>query len=256
MAFPDINTLRAYVNTYIIPNGLNLITGDEANQSFNGTIDFIIKTMPNYNKAKIVSLGGVVVLDPLKPIAIITAPVTSVQWVDDFMNEYYIVNATNGPVALAGGFVYIDAFQTNQTTIPANTAIHIAKADNNSWFLVNNEGGTGGGGVPPVTGHAGEVLSNNGTVTSWKNTHITITSANFQADGVTYLNPDIGTLFHVTVYSPDVPNTLYPSPYRTPAEWQYVTSPNGIKMLVPWFNANTNPNLILELFFKGINTSD
>lgn len=256
MAFPDIATLRTYVNTFIVPNGLNLITGQEANDSFNGVIDFIIKTMPNYNKAQIFSTGGVVVINPLKPVAIITAPVTSVQWIDDFMNEYYIVNATNGSVALAGGFNYIDAFATTQTTIPANTAIHIAKADNNSWFLVNNEGGTGGGGVPPVTGHAGQVLSNNGTVTTWKDTHITIGSSDFQVDGVTYLNADIGTLFKVSVYSPDVPNFLYPAARKTPAEWQYVTAPNGIKILVPWFNAHTNPNLILELFFKGINTSD
>lgn len=75
--------------------------------------------------------------------------------------------------------------------------------------------------------------------------NISIQSANFQPDGVTYKNvllvPD-----NVSVFWNDIPRFIY----QDQGEWQYVTG--GIKILIPGFNANT-ANYHLELFIKQLN---
>jgi hypothetical protein len=248
MSFPNITALRTYVNTYINTNGVNAITGNEDNTALNGIIDYILNSMVNNGFVHIVSTGGIVVLPA--PMTLFTSVLpTSIQWVDNFQNEYYIINGLGVNIPLANGFAYIDAFGTSQTVIPSRTAIHIAKAVNASWIQVNNVGNGGSAGLPPETGHAGQFLTNNGTTASWSDPHISLTSASFQPDGVTYLNSDIGVNYHVSVFWSDLPNFLYESN----GDWQYVSG--GIKILIVGFNANTNPNYHLELFFKGINTA-
>jgi hypothetical protein len=249
MSFPNITALRTYVNNYIIPNGINEITGLEDNTALNGIIDYILNSMVNNGFVHIVSTGGIVVLPA--PITLFTSVLpTSIQWNPNFQNEYYIVNGLGVNIPLTAGYSYIDAFGTSQTVIPARTAIHIAQATNGSWIQINNVGNGGSAGLPPETGHNGQFLTNNGTTASWADTHLTLKAVNFQPDGVTYLNPDIGVNYHVSVFAPDIPNFIY----AENGQWQYVTGPNGIKLLVPGLNANTNPNMIIELFFKGINT--
>jgi hypothetical protein len=247
MSFSNITALRNYVNTYINTNGVNSITGNEDNTALNGVIDYILNSMVNNGFVHIVSTGGVVVLPA--PMTLITSVLpTSIQWNINFQNEYYIINGLGVNIPLAAGYSYTDSFGTIQNVIPARTAIHIAQAINGSWIQVNNVGNGGSAGLPPETGNNGRFLTNNGTTANWADPHITITSADFQSDGVTYLNSDIGVNYHVSIYSPDIPNFIYVSK----GDWQYVSG--GFKILLPWFNANTNPNLILELFFKGINT--
>jgi hypothetical protein len=142
--FTSITALRNYINANIIPNGQNKINGDENNNALNGLVDFIILSMVNGSKANIVSTGGVILLS--KPVTIITSVTpTSIQWGNDFQNEYYIVNTLGVPITIASGFYYIDQTGTTQTSIPAKTAVHIAEGLNGSWFQINNAGGTGGG---------------------------------------------------------------------------------------------------------------
>lgn len=249
MSFPNITALRTYVNQYIIPNGANEITGLEDNTALNGIIDWILNSMVNAKFVAIESIpGGVIVLPA--PMTLFTALPTSIQWNTDFQNEYYIINGLGVSIPLTAGYSYVDAFGTVNNSIPARTAVHIAQMINGTWLQVNNIGGSGGGSLPPMTSNNGLFLTNNGTTASWDNTHITLTASNFQPDGVTYLNPNIGVNYHVSVFAPDIPNFIYVSN----GGWQYVTGPNGIKLTTPGLNANTNPNMIIELFFKGINT--
>lgn len=147
--FTSITALRNYINANIIPNAQNKINGDENNNALNGLVDFIITSMVNGSKANILSTGGVIVL--AKPVSIITSVTpTSVQWNNDFQNEYYVVNTLGVVVPLAAGFYYIDQTGTTKTSIPAKTSIHIAQATNGSWFQINNAGGAGGGGTSIV----------------------------------------------------------------------------------------------------------
>ena len=248
--FTTIAQLFSYLNSLVIPNGANEITGAEVNNVLNGLGNFIINYTMNANLAGISSSTGVVSLS--KPITVFTAIPTSIQWPDTVQNEYYITNATGSNIPLTGGYSYTDQYGTAQTVVPSRTSIHIAKATSGTWYQVNNLGGSGSSSLPPVTGHAGQALVTDGNSTFWSSLNISLTSASFQADGRTYLNATLGPTadFLVSVFWSDLPNFLYISN----GDWQYVTSPsNGIKILNPAFNANTNPNLHVELFLKGIN---
>lgn len=74
--------------------------------------------------------------------------------------------------------------------------------------------------------------------------HISITNADFEADGVTYKNvllvPD-----NVSVFWSDLPNYIY----QDAGQWQYVSG--GIKILIPGFNANEN-SYHIELDIKQL----
>lgn len=143
--FPNIQALFNYMNTEWITNGQELITGVTGNNVVNALANFIIKYTLNSPTISIVSSGGNVVLPTPMTMFIQTTP-SAVSWVDDVQNEYYIVNATPSVINLLSGFVYYDAFLNPQTTIPANSAIHIAKAANSNWVRVNNLGNGGGSG--------------------------------------------------------------------------------------------------------------
>lgn len=249
--FPNITALRTFVNTYITPNGVNAITGTEDNSAMNGFIDFILKSMVNYSFVNIISSGGIVVLPA--PMNIITVLPTSVQWNDNFQNEYYIVNALGVNIPLAATYSYVDAYGTTQIVIPARTAIHIAKATNGTWIQMNNVGGGSSGGLPPQTGHQGEFLSTDGATALWGDMQISITSADFESDGVTYIGDGrIGITNKVSIFWSDLPNYIYESN----GDWQYRSFGvlPGVRILNPAFNANTNPNYHLELSLKGINS--
>lgn len=75
------------------------------------------------------------------------------------------------------------------------------------------------------------------------NLHISITQNDFESDGVTYLNPLIED-DNVSIFVSQLPNFLY----KEDGAWEYVSG--GFRMLVPWFDANSN-NYNLELFFKN-----
>lgn len=62
---------------------------------------------------------------------------------------------------------------------------------------------------------------------------ISITSSDFQSDGVTYLNPHLVS-DNTSIFLSDIPGYIY----RTNSQWQYVSG--GIKILIPGFNANLN----------------
>ncbi len=245
--FANITDLRAYVNLFIKQNGANQITGDEDNTAMNGMIDYIINSVVNNKFVQIISGGGAVVVSA--PMSLIngSTPAT-ISWNDTFTNEYYIVNGLGVDIPLLSGKSYIDAYGTAQTIIPARTVIHIAKATNGSWIQVNNTGNGGSSGLPPEIGHAGQFLTTNGTTANWDDPHISLTSADFEPDGVTYLNPRMNVTNKVSIFWTDIPNFIYESN----GDWQYVFG--GIKILLPQFNAHTNPNLKLELFFKGLTT--
>ena len=248
--YSSIQDLINDINTRFIPNGMELITGDIGNSQLNGLAQFIVKYTLNSGLAGISSSTGIVPLS--KPITVFTVMPMSISWPDNLQNEYYIVNATGNNIQLTNGYSYVDVYAESQTIIPARSTIHIAKATNGSWIQVNNLGG-GGGSLPPQTNHEGEFLTTNGESASWFSPCLFITSADFEADGVTYLNPDIVNNKYLLFWN-DISRFIYNQEQNpSQVEWEYVSG-GGIKIIMPGFDANTN-NYFLCLFLKGLNSA-
>ncbi len=143
VTFATINDLITYVNNYIKENHMEEITGPIHNNVENGIIDYVKKATYNFFKADIVSSGGDVVLDRNITVIMGVTP-TSLFWGDNFSNEWTVVNMT-GEVVF-DGLVYYDPSGNAIDRIPANTILHIGKADNDLWVQLDGGNGGGGGG--------------------------------------------------------------------------------------------------------------
>ena len=186
-----------------------------------------------------------------RPITVFTGTVPdSIQWPDNLQNEYYIINATGFDIQLATGFSYIDPYLTIQTIVPARTTIHIAKAQNLSWLQVNNA--VGEGTLPPQTGHEGEFLMTNGNSAKWFSPCLYVSSDDFEADGVTYLNPNL-TESKFLLFWNEVPRFLYDQEQNPgQIEWHYKNE-GGFEIVIPGFDANIN-DVHIYLFLKALNS--
>jgi hypothetical protein len=245
--YSTIQQLINDINARFVTNGMELITGDIGNSQLNGLANFIVEYTLNSGLAGISSSTGVIPLS--KPITVFTVVPSSINWPDNIQNEYYIVNATASNIPLTAGYAYIDQYATSQTSVPARSSLHIAKATNGSWIQVNNT--TTGSILPPQTGHSGEFLTTNGTSASWFSPCLFLTSDNFESDGVTYINTDLVANKFLLFWN-DVPRFIYDSEWNSSQiEWEYQAG-GGFKILIPGFDANTN-NYYLCLFLKGMN---
>jgi hypothetical protein len=153
--FPNFSALFTYINNNWVTNGSDEITAVIGNDVVNGLLTFIQQSPINYAKAQIISSGGIVIT--AKPVSVImTLTPTSLAWVDNIYNQQIIINTTGGVIELANGFSYYDNTLTNQTSIPANTALTIVKATNNQWIQSNIGGSGGGSDKLPIAGVVGE----------------------------------------------------------------------------------------------------
>lgn len=87
------------------------------------------------------------------------------------------------------------------------------------------------------------VLSTTGGGTASGTLLYSITSSNFEADGITYLNPLLTS--DTSIFWNDVNRYIY----LADSEWSYVTG--GIRILIPGFNANLVA-YNLEVFKKNV----
>lgn len=140
--FTTIGQLIAYINQFIIPNGVGEITGEEHNNVENALANFIVQYTLNSTLGTIISGGGVIALST--PINIFTGVPSSVNWGNNVQYEYYIINATDTPIPITSGFFYTDAAQTILNSFPARTVVHLSKMSNGTWIQTNNIGGSGG----------------------------------------------------------------------------------------------------------------
>lgn len=159
MPYPTVifNTIAQwenYVNTQIITNGNEEITGEIGNNAYNGAVKFVKQSPLNWSKAAIYSSGGVISLaDNFLGVAIFsgTTP-TSLTWGDNFYNEYVLINMTSDAIALSGSLVYYNLYGQAIDEISPNTAVNIFKASNDLWVAGSNPGGgTGSAQKQPQT---------------------------------------------------------------------------------------------------------
>lgn len=169
--FPNFSALLTYINNNWITNGSDEITAVIGNDVVNGLLTFIQQSPINYAKAQIISGGGIVITAKPVAVIIILTP-TSLAWVDNIYNQQIIINTTSGIIELANGFSYYDNTLTNQTSIPANTALTIVKATNSQW-IQSNIGGSGGGSTKlPINGSVGDAGLPQDGETTYTNTRI------------------------------------------------------------------------------------
>ena len=250
-SFSTIQELIAYINTTIVPNSSQEIDAIEHNNVENGLASFIVQYTLNSGLVQISTSAGVKILS--SPITVFTTVPSSVQWPDNIQNEYYVINATGFNIPIAGGFSYIDAFQTVQTVFPPRLAIHMAKATNGQWIQVNNIGSGGTGTLPPQTNHGGQVLLTNGASPFWGDNVLQIGPSDPNwVDATTWVNGHaVNNLSfssaHFVLFWNEFSRFLLQN--VSPAEWQYV--PNGFQVLTPGFDKSF-ANVFL--FFKGENS--
>lgn len=249
---PTLAQLINYINTYINTNGINSITGAENNYALVNLANTILNYSVNGSLAGISSSTGVVPLS--KPITLFSVAPTSVNWPDNVQFEYYIINATGVNIPITAGYSFVDQYGTTQTVIPARTSIHIAKTTNAQWVQVNNLGSGGGSGnLPPLTGHTGQSLFNNGTTAFWSDGILFIpagdanwVNATTWVNGHSYTNPYFSSSKFLVFWN-DLSRFLLQT--TSPVEWQYVT--NGFQTLIGGFDS-ASANVFL--FFKGVNS--
>jgi hypothetical protein len=245
--FTTIQQLISYVNSLIITNGTNAITGEQLNNVLNGLTSFIQSYTINNGLAGISSSTGVIPLS--KPVTIFIVAPDSFNWADNVQQEYYIVNATGVPIATSGGYSFTDSFGTVQTSIAPRDAVHIAKATNGSWIRINNVSGSASGGLPPMTGNSGRGLFTNGTTAFWADNVLQIEAGDANwVDATTWVNGHSYSLVlpspHFALFWNETNRFLLQN--VAPPEWQYGT--DGFKVLTQGFDsANSN----VFLFFKG-----
>lgn len=242
--FHNITDLRAYINQYIIPNGIREIDGAEVNNALNSLCDFIVEYANNGVLANIQSGSGAYTVTA--PVTIFTGTPASVTVPGNLQNQYFFVNATGLDIPFNTSFSYFDVYEDEKFSIPFRQVIQVAKAVNGNWLQINNlSGGGSGADLPPQTGNGGKFLSTNGTSAFWGPTNISITSSDFtNATDCPISNVQFNSL---SVYWSDAANFIY----EDANQWEYLPGNTGIKILVPGFDANAN-NYHFEIFLKPL----
>lgn len=142
--FPNIDALETYVDTYIVANGIEAITGPINNDALNGCIEFIRQSPLNYAKAQIINSAGSVNVGGVPVNVFITNTPSFLTWTDNIYHEYIFINQTASPIQLSGSLVYYNLSGVAIDYIPANSSVNILKASNDLWVQANNTGGGGG----------------------------------------------------------------------------------------------------------------
>ena len=146
--------LRDYIDQFIVPNHNNEITGEQHNNVENGLLDLILATPQNYNRATVTSSAGLFTATCNQSILIFNSGATgAIQLIDNRWNEWIIVNGSGATKQFTGDIAtYKTINGTTRNYINNGDIIHLAKGNDNIWYRVNNEKGSGGGTVyPPIT---------------------------------------------------------------------------------------------------------
>jgi hypothetical protein len=146
MTFTTIAQWENYLNTNIVTNGAEEITGLIGNNAYNGAVTFIKQSPLNWSKADIYSLGGDIDLQNifLGVAVFITTTPDSLSFGDNFYNQYVFINMTAASIPLGTPSGYVTASGTTINVIPANSVVILMKAENDIWIQINSSSGGGG----------------------------------------------------------------------------------------------------------------
>lgn len=149
ITFATFADLENYINTYIIPNAIELIQGDEHNAVENGLLVFIEQSPLNWQTARIESSGGV--LSAIRPVTVfMTTTPSSFTWSDNIYHEYRFINTTAGDIHTVATYYDINLQAVN--VIPAKSIVNISKASNNLWIVSSVPSSGSSAALPPYVG--------------------------------------------------------------------------------------------------------
>lgn len=138
ITFTTIPDWENYLNTEIITNGIESITGLIGNNAYNGAVTFIKKSPLNWAKISIYSSAGAIPLDDnFLGTALFLVTPSSLTFGDNFYNEYVLINMTDNDIPLGNNQVYYNLNSQPIDIIPARTAVTIMKAQNDLWVAVD-----------------------------------------------------------------------------------------------------------------------
>lgn len=147
--FATFAELETYINTFIIPNAMELIQGDEHNAVENGLLTFIEQSPLNWQKARIQSTGGVI--SASRPVTIFTTVVpSSLSWSDNIYNQYVFINATAGDIPTTTTYYDINLQPLN--VIPARSIVNLYKSMNDQWIVGSVPSSGSKAALPPYVG--------------------------------------------------------------------------------------------------------
>lgn len=149
MTFANLDDWEVWIDQNIIPNGLELITGDDGNITENAAVKFIRRSPLNWETARIESGGGI--LSAIRPITVfMTTTPSSFTWSDNIYHEYRFINTTAGDIPTVATYYDINLQPVN--VIPAKSIVHISKASNNLWIVSSVPSSGSSAALPPYVG--------------------------------------------------------------------------------------------------------
>lgn len=145
--FPNISSLRTFIDQYITENHNNEITGENHNQVENGLLDFIIRAARNWDKATVIANAGLYQPSSDQSILIFKpSAIGSIELMDNQWHEWTIVNQTPNSKQITGdisSYVKIDG--TFSSFIPATISTTLVLGTDNKWYEASNRGGGSSG---------------------------------------------------------------------------------------------------------------
>jgi len=168
--FATLDDWKIWIDLNVIPNGMELITGDDGNITENAAVKFIKRSPLNWEKAKIESSGGSI--SATRPVVVfMTTTPTLFSWPDNIYNEYIFINTTAGDIPLLAGTSYYDINLVAQSAISAKSIVNIVKASNDLWIVGSVPSSGSQVALPPLIGvvdrgNTGDPVSG---VSTWQN---------------------------------------------------------------------------------------
>lgn len=180
--------LRAYINTFIIPNGQGLILGIEHNNVENNLLTFAVQAPLNWQEAKIYSTYDAVNVE--RPVNVFqnNAP-SSLTWGDNIYNEFEFINMTNTNIPFVSGKYFFDKDNNIITYIPSHQVLNIKKAENGFWIQANNFSSSAAATIAAqelnfIVGKGSPIIMNQGDTTlTINNANILLNSVKVYIDG-------------------------------------------------------------------------
>lgn len=149
--FNTIAEWENWVNTNIIPNGNEEITGDDGNITENAAVKFIKRSPLNWEKAQIIQTSGTSYAT--RPIIVFISNTPSeFTFGDNIYNEYVFINTLYDNIPLASGIAYVDINLSPVDNIPAKSIVNICKANNDLWIVSSVPSSGSLSSLPPLIG--------------------------------------------------------------------------------------------------------
>lgn len=151
LSFATIADWLNWIDNNIVPNGMELITGNDGNITEHAAAYFISRSPLNWQTADIFSTGGDI--SPTRPVNVIMSVIPdSLVWGDNIYNQYVFINTTSGDIPCQ---TYYDINLTATNIVPAKSIVNVVKAKNSNWLVASVPSSGSLSSLLPLVGEVG-----------------------------------------------------------------------------------------------------